>query len=207
MNDQTLQRSKPKRQQKTTQPRYVLLWETIQSLQAKLVRQEANNKTILRLFFSEIRPLEESITSELVGLTQDLITRFHKDDSAANRSLIGFWIIENFVTLAAHPFANSETIEALYDEWRLPLQGTDDMVEAQLSLLMAGRNDLPGQSKIRSNYPDADMFATSDSNADAHKNTDSESPQDISSQPTGICLLYTSPSPRDKRQSRMPSSA
>ena len=24
---------------------------------------------------------------------------------------------------------------------------------------------------------------------------------------TGICLLYTSPSPRDKRQSRMPSSA
>ena len=25
--------------------------------------------------------------------------------------------------------------------------------------------------------------------------------------PSGICLLYTSPSPRDKRQSRMPSSA
>ena len=25
--------------------------------------------------------------------------------------------------------------------------------------------------------------------------------------PPGICLLYTSPSPRDKRQSRMPSSA
>ena len=25
--------------------------------------------------------------------------------------------------------------------------------------------------------------------------------------PTGSCLLYTSPSPRDKRQSRMPSSA
>ena len=25
--------------------------------------------------------------------------------------------------------------------------------------------------------------------------------------PFGICLLYTSPSPRDKRQSRMPSSA
>ena len=25
--------------------------------------------------------------------------------------------------------------------------------------------------------------------------------------PNGICLLYTSPSPRDKRQSRMPSSA
>ena len=25
--------------------------------------------------------------------------------------------------------------------------------------------------------------------------------------PIGVCLLYTSPSPRDKRQSRMPSSA
>ena len=25
--------------------------------------------------------------------------------------------------------------------------------------------------------------------------------------PAGLCLLYTSPSPRDKRQSRMPSSA
>ena len=25
--------------------------------------------------------------------------------------------------------------------------------------------------------------------------------------PVGVCLLYTSPSPRDKRQSRMPSSA
>ena len=29
----------------------------------------------------------------------------------------------------------------------------------------------------------------------------------ILSTPTGTCLLYTSPSPRDKRQSRMPSSA
>ena len=28
-----------------------------------------------------------------------------------------------------------------------------------------------------------------------------------SSEPSVICLLYTSPSPRDKRQSRMPSSA
>ena len=30
---------------------------------------------------------------------------------------------------------------------------------------------------------------------------------DVDRQHGGICLLYTSPSPRDKRQSRMPSSA
>ena len=30
---------------------------------------------------------------------------------------------------------------------------------------------------------------------------------EILSDPSYICLLYTSPSPRDKRQSRMPSSA
>ena len=29
----------------------------------------------------------------------------------------------------------------------------------------------------------------------------------LSDQPSLVCLLYTSPSPRDKRQSRMPSSA
>ena len=31
--------------------------------------------------------------------------------------------------------------------------------------------------------------------------------KDKQEQPTNTCLLYTSPSPRDKRQSRMPSSA
>ena len=32
-------------------------------------------------------------------------------------------------------------------------------------------------------------------------------PESLSDAANGICLLYTSPSPRDKRQSRMPSSA
>ena len=33
------------------------------------------------------------------------------------------------------------------------------------------------------------------------------SPLDVSNDSINTCLLYTSPSPRDKRQSRMPSSA
>ena len=32
-------------------------------------------------------------------------------------------------------------------------------------------------------------------------------PKSVADGELGICLLYTSPSPRDKRQSRMPSSA
>jgi len=161
MTDQTLKTTGHKRRKKTTQPRYVLLWENIQSLQAKLLSHEATNKSILQQFSSEIRPLEESLAQELIGLTKYLINGFHQETSVANRSLLGFWVIENFVTLAAHPFSNSTEIEDLYDEWRLPIQGTEDMIEAQLSLLMAGRNDLPGQSNLRSNYPDSDMFATS----------------------------------------------
>jgi len=161
MTDQTLKTTGHKRRKKTTQPRYVLLWENIQSLQAKLASHEATNKSILQQFSSEIRPLEESLAQELIGLTKYLINGFHQETSVANRSLLGFWVIENFVTLAAHPFSNSTEIEDLYDEWRLPIQGTEDMIEAQLSLLMAGRNDLPGQSNLRSNYPDSDMFATS----------------------------------------------
>ena len=35
----------------------------------------------------------------------------------------------------------------------------------------------------------------------------SDTEQQIASEDTSFCLLYTSPSPRDKRQSRMPSSA
>ena len=162
MTDQTLQKSTTKRKKKTARPRYVLLWENIQSLQIKLVNQEATNQSILRQFSKKIRPLEESITHELSALTNNLIKSFHSEKSTANRSLIGFWIIENFTVLASHPFANTTDVETLYDEWRLPIQGTDDMVEAQLSLLMAGRNDLPGQSTLRSNYPDADMFAAKD---------------------------------------------
>ena len=168
MTERTLQTStltsKSGRQgKKSSQPRYVLLWEKIQSLRTRLEKQEATNKSILRQFSKNIRPLEESITTELIKLTKYLISGFHNEESTANRSLIGFWVIENFAKLAAFPFANSHEIETLYDEWRLPLQGPDDIIEAQLSLLMAGRNDLPGQSNSRSNYPDADMFATSNS--------------------------------------------
>jgi len=159
MTDQLLQRGKKKQANKIKRPRYVLLWERIQAMEQKWAGQEAIHELILRKFVTTVRPLEESITSELTGLTKDLMEYFHKNGDAANRSLLGFWIIENFQVLTAHPFADLDVVQDLYDSWRLPLQGTDDMVEAQLSLLMAGRDDLPGQSKIRSNYPDADMFA------------------------------------------------
>ena len=166
MINQTLQKTTSEQRSKKKKPRYLLLWEHIQSLQAKLDSLETTNKTILRHFSTTIRPLEESITHELIELTKSLIARFHDDGSEANRSLLGFWVIDNFSTLTAHPFANLAEVEALYDSWRIPIQGTDDMVEAQLSLLMAQRNDMPGQSKLRTNYPDADMFAASRKSVD-----------------------------------------
>lgn len=158
----------------------MLLWENIQSLQVKLRSQEASNQCILRQFSNEIRPLEEAVTQELTGLTKFLIKGFHGEDSVANRSLLGFWVIENFATLSAHPFSNSIEIGQLYDEWRLPIQGTEDMVEAQLSLLMAGRSDLPGQSTLRSNYPDADMFAARSPTASAPLNSKAKSAEPTS---------------------------
>lgn len=148
------------RGQKAKQPRYVLLWERIQSMEKKLLNQEAIHNAIVRQFATSIRPLEVTVTQRLMGLTQTLMRCFDEDDDIANRSLLGFWIIENFSVLNTHPFADSYAVESLYDEWRLPLQGTEDMIESQLSLLMASRSDLPGQTQLRRNYPDADMFAT-----------------------------------------------
>lgn len=159
MNEQLLQRTPSGENKKNRVPRYVFLWEKIRALEVKLNHQEAINEVVLRQFASIIRPLEETVTHELCELTIDLIGYFHNEDSDAHRSLFGFWIIDNFSTLASHPFANPNQVEELFDQWRLPLQGTEDMVEAQLSLLMAGRGDLPGQDNRRSNYPDADLFA------------------------------------------------
>jgi len=160
MTDQILQTRKNTDRAKASTPRYVLLWEKIQQLEAKLLNQESMHKTIIRQFSKRVRPLEENVTVELIGLTKDIMRIFHDSEDNASRSLLGFWVLDNFKTLAAHPFANETEVQELYDHWRLPIQGTDDMVEAQLSLLMASRDDLPGQEKIRSNYPDADMFAT-----------------------------------------------
>jgi len=160
MTDQILQTRENASRSKASTPRYVLLWEQIQQLTAKLSNQESMHETIVRQFTKRIRPLEENVTIELIGLTKGIMRIFHGSEDHASRSLLGFWILDNFKTLAAHPFASEFDVQELYDDWRLPIQGTDDMVEAQLSLLMASRDDLPGQEKIRSNYPDADMFAS-----------------------------------------------
>jgi len=163
MTDQSLKTGKSPIRRPKLKPRYLLLWERIQTLTEKLEAQEANNKMILRQFAITVRPLETLLANELIELTRELIKHFHIDEDDANRSLLGFWIIDNFQTLVEHPFANQTTVQDLYDEWRLPLLGADNMVEAQLSLLMAERDDMPGGRKQRANYPDADMFATSES--------------------------------------------
>jgi len=159
MTDQLLQPSQQKAGKSASKPRYVLLWERIQVLEGKLKSQEAMQNAILRQFTKLIRPREESVADAILRLTQELMRCFHNAENDAHRSLLGFWIIDNFKTLNTHPFANEFQVQELYDAWRLPLQGTDDMVEAQLSLLMAGETELPGQSRQRSHYPDADMFA------------------------------------------------
>lgn len=159
MTDQLLQTRKKAPRSKVAKPRYLHLWERIQQLEQKLLNQESINETIIRQFSKTILPLEETFAAELIELTKDIMQLFHHSEDNANRSLLGFWVLDNFSTLAAHPFAKESEVQALFDEWRLPIQGTDDMVEAQLSLLMASRDDLPGQSKMRNNYPDADMFA------------------------------------------------
>ena len=53
----------------------------------------------------------------------------------------------------------------------------------------------------------ADAARSTDAGADAGADADAGAGADAGSDPSGLCLLYTSPSPRDKRQSRMPSSA
>jgi len=159
MTDQLLKKRTEAPRSKVAKPRYLLLWERIQQLELKLRNQESINETIIREFSKKVLPLEEQVTLEIIELTKDIMRLFHSSEDNANRSLLGFWVLDNFKLLAAHPFANESDVQELYDEWRLPIQGTDDMIEAQLSLLMASRDDLPGQSKVRSNYPDADMFA------------------------------------------------
>jgi len=149
MTDQLLQPGKNNTRSKVTTPRYVVLWQRIQELNAKLKHQESMYETIIRQFSQKVRPLEEHITAELMGLNTDIMRIFHDSDDNAHRSLLGFWVLDNFKILAAHPFANESDVEALYDQWRIPIQGTDDMVEAQLSLLMASRCDLPGQTQVR----------------------------------------------------------
>ena len=48
---------------------------------------------------------------------------------------------------------------------------------------------------------------TKDTDGQALDNEDTAESDSDSSDEEEVCLLYTSPSPRDKRQSRMPSSA
>ena len=64
---------------------------------------------------------------------------------------------------------------------------------------VAGGTDLPGDENSTGSLADdpEEQIRGDDSNQLVESNSDSEP----------FCLLYTSPSPRDKRQSRMPSSA
>ena len=69
--------------------------------------------------------------------------------------------------------------------------GLDDNFDAGI---IAGGDPLTGHTGVGFTPVDTDSDGTAD-----YRDTDSDN--------DGICLLYTSPSPRDQRGSRMPSSA
>jgi len=178
MSKRTLKPGKQTQAEAVHRPRYIELWERIRVAEAKLDAQEAQNNHILREFATSVRPLEESLTDQLCGLIHGLMQCFHDNEDDANRSLLGFWIIDLFKMLNRHPFADADRVHALFDAWRLPLQGTEDMVASQLSLLMASQDDLPGRSRQRANYPDADMFAK---HASHHQRSNKDSRDEDSS--------------------------
>ena len=70
----------------------------------------------------------------------------------------------------------------------------------------------PKQDEIKEDNPVDEGVVTELSNADTTEKQEEVQPE-VEAQETPtleevvVCLLYTSPSPRDKRQSRMPSSA
>ena len=78
---------------------------------------------------------------------------------------------------------------------RLSDQGREEWIVASESLVIENS----GYEIVRDVDPGEAVFIDADSNL--HQRQCAESPRLIP------CLLYTSPSPRDKRQSRMPSSA
>ena len=62
-----------------------------------------------------------------------------------------------------------------------------------------------GQYVEKDNYDDvSNQLASANANLEGY---DPDWQDKVKQAQTGLCLLYTSPSPRDKRQSRMPSSA
>ena len=89
--------------------------------------------------------------------------------------------------------------------WELPItetviQAVESLAKSQgyKTLKLTGKN----KTRLLPSDWDKDKEYIFDDSYDSDDDDDDDDEDDI-----GNCLLYTSPSPRDKRQSRMPSSA
>ena len=78
--------------------------------------------------------------------------------------------------------------------------GNDKMVPSAFSMHVE-------QLKSEQQQHESDESSSDDEDEEDDDNEDTEEDEESSSERYYNCLLYTSPSPRDKRQSRMPSSA
>ena len=77
-------------------------------------------------------------------------------------------------------------------------------MELREKMLRDGKNTRAEQDDLDDRFERAFRRASFDDESDASDGSDDSLSSDASAE---TCLLYTSPSPRDKRQSRMPSSA
>ena len=88
--------------------------------------------------------------------------------------------------------------------------GISDVVD-DTSPQLGGDLDVNGNDIVSTSNADIDIVPNGTGDvvlaADTVKVGDSGAAATLTSNGAGTCLLYTSPSPRDKRQSRMPSSA
>ena len=111
---------------------------------------------------------------------------------------------ETMPQLVASSSSETDSDEEDYRQLEAPVSPASSAVERGV----ARRDRGPAAPVARD--PNSDSDASSLPQLVVSSSNDSDSDQESGAQrgaQRGACLLYTSPSPRDKRQSRMPSSA
>lgn len=127
---------RPGSKARDTRTRHLSLWEAIRLTREELDNWKSLSQYIDNLFRELILPREQRITNALGRLTGSLINHFgNSERDAAERSLLGLWIIQNLNTLTTHPFATKTECNDLLIRFSGILDD-DDPIDSQLITLL-----------------------------------------------------------------------
>ncbi len=122
--------------QPTQASRHHRLWEAIRTTREEINNWQIRADYIQGQFQNTILPREHRITDSVQQLTHLVIEHFQNPKrDAAERSLLGLWIIHNLGSLATHPFASKAQSNELLIQFSQTLD-SDDAIDSQLLRLL-----------------------------------------------------------------------